>query len=90
MQTREQAAELVAALLTSFYHPMAQKLVEAKFGEMLAEIFATEPFYMISVDLVLPLLTAVEQLGQNEDYRKHLAESPAMAANLALLLRVNL
>lgn len=87
IRTREQAAELVVNLLVYAFHKTAGELLTLKFPQSIGEIFSLG-LANLSIDFILLLLTIIENLAQNNEYRTAVAESKSLLRHMANLLKV--
>ncbi|KAH8285645.1 hypothetical protein KR054_011902 [Drosophila jambulina] len=85
IKTREQAAEFLSRLLVASFRETAVELQEQDIAAVLANVFA-QGLPALSIDLILPLLTVIESLAQNEEYRTLLGENSSLTEQIAQLL----
>ncbi|KAH8277832.1 hypothetical protein KR018_008305 [Drosophila ironensis] len=85
IKTREQAAELIDRLLIAAFRDTAVELKEQTVAVVLTAIL-TQGLPALSIDLILSLLTMIELLAQNEEYRTILGEYQSLTEQLAQLL----
>uniref|UniRef100_A0A1A9WP26 EDR1/CTR1/ARMC3-like peptidase-like domain-containing protein n=1 Tax=Glossina brevipalpis TaxID=37001 RepID=A0A1A9WP26_9MUSC len=86
IKTREQAAEFLNQLLTVAYHGTASRVIELHLPDILASIFG-QPSEWQSIDLYMTLLSIMENLAQNANYREQLCVSEVLTASIAKLLK---
>ncbi|KAH8304308.1 hypothetical protein KR059_006215 [Drosophila kikkawai] len=85
IKTREQAAEFLARLLVAAFKDTAVQLQEQDIAAVLTAVFA-QGLPALSIDFVLSLLTVIESLAQNEEYRTLLGEYTSLTEQTAQLL----
>ncbi|KAH8237446.1 hypothetical protein KR038_012148 [Drosophila bunnanda] len=85
IKTREQAAEFISRLLVAAFRETANQLQDQDIAAVLASVFA-QGLPALSIDLVLSLLTVIESLAQNEDYRSFLGVYSSLTEQIAQLL----
>ncbi|XP_017092664.2 armadillo repeat-containing protein 3 [Drosophila bipectinata] len=85
IKTREQAADLIARLLVAAFRDTAAELKEQEVAVVLTAVLA-QGLPALSIDLILALLTMIETLAQNEEYRTILGEYRSLSEQLAQLL----
>ncbi|XP_017125627.1 LOW QUALITY PROTEIN: uncharacterized protein LOC108144985 [Drosophila elegans] len=85
IKVREQAAELIARLLVAAFRDTAAQLQEQDIAAVLTAVI-TQGQPTLSIDLILSLLTIVESLAQNEEYRTILGAYSSLTEQIAQLL----
>ncbi|KAI8038417.1 hypothetical protein M5D96_008315 [Drosophila gunungcola] len=85
IKVREQAAELIARLLVAAFRDTAAQLKEQDIAAVLTAVI-TQGQPTLSIDLILSLLTIVESLAQNEEYRTILGAYSSLTEQIAQLL----
>ncbi|XP_017054394.1 uncharacterized protein LOC108096945 [Drosophila ficusphila] len=85
VKVREQAAEFIARLLEASFRETAAELQEQDIAVVLTAII-TQGQPTLSIDLILSLLTIIESLAQNEEYRAILGDYSFLTEQLAQLL----
>ncbi|XP_043643604.1 uncharacterized protein LOC122613472 [Drosophila teissieri] len=85
IKAREQAGEFLSRLLVAAFRDTAAELQEQDIAVVLTAVIAQgQP--TLSIDLILSLLTIIESLAQNEEYRTILGEYRSLTEQLAQLL----
>jgi len=87
IKVREQAAEFLSRLLVAAFRDTAAQLQEQDIAAVLTAVI-TQGQPTLSIDLILSLLTIIESLAQNEEYRTILGEYRSLTEQLAQLLMV--
>ncbi|ALC40798.1 CG13326 [Drosophila busckii] len=85
IKTREQAAQFVGHLLLSAFRPTSEQLILQNIPNILASTLA-QGLPELSIDLILSLLSIVENLAQNEEYRAILGDYRPFTESVAQLL----
>ncbi|KAH8401267.1 hypothetical protein KR009_004202 [Drosophila setifemur] len=85
IKTREQAADFLSRLLEAAFQGTANQLLDQEIAVVLTAIFA-QGLPALSIDLILSLLTIIESLAQNEEYRTILGEYSFLTEQIAQLL----
>ncbi|XP_013108133.2 uncharacterized protein LOC106087588 [Stomoxys calcitrans] len=87
VKIREQSTDLLLNLLKfSFYKTgVALMFKSVKFSEILSTVFE-EGVSSQSTDLLFSLLSVVEELASNDDYRQELCEDHKLIENMGMLL----
>lgn len=87
-RTREQLAEFLNLMLVYAFHKTALTALNYGLAPILPEMFSQFP-ENTTVDLQLSMLSAVESLANNADYREAICISGNLMLNLSNLLIVS-
>ncbi|TDG44371.1 hypothetical protein AWZ03_009174 [Drosophila navojoa] len=85
IKTREQAAELIGSLLVNAFRVTAEQLMELNIAESLV-ITLKQGLSELSIDLILSLLSIIESLADNDEYRTTIGENTELTEQIAQLL----
>ncbi|KAL7738640.1 hypothetical protein ACLKA6_006931 [Drosophila palustris] len=85
IKTREQSAELVAHLLTSSFRATAEQLIQMDIAGGLAKTIQ-QGLPELSIDLILSILSIIEGLASNDEYRSVLGANVLLTEQIAQLL----